>query len=132
GGTILKLARTGQRVGILDLTTGEPTPRGSDETRIAETNAASDVLGIAWRKNLGLPNRKLESTIEARFAVASVFRQMRPRVILAPYWEDVHPDHVAASRLIDDARFWSKLSRTDMPGEPYWPPKLFYYFSVHL
>ena len=132
GGTIIKLARAGKRVGVLDLTSGEPTPHGSDEKRIAETAAASDVLGIAWRKNLALPNRKLEPTIEARYAVASIFRQTRPRVILAPFWEDVHPDHVAASRLVDDARFWSKLSRTDMPGEPFYPPKLYYYFSVHL
>ena len=132
GGTIIKLARAGQQVGVLDLTSGEPTPHGSDEKRTAETHAASKVLGIAWRKNLGLPNRRLEPTIEARYAVASVFRQTRPRVILAPYWEDVHPDHVAASRLIDDARFWSKLSRTDMPGESFYPPKLYYYFSIHL
>jgi LmbE family N-acetylglucosaminyl deacetylase len=53
-------------------------------------------------------------------------------VILAPYWEDAHPDHVAASRLIDDARFWAKLSRTDLDGEPFHPPKVYYYFSIHL
>ncbi|MBA3311983.1 MAG: bacillithiol biosynthesis deacetylase BshB1 [Planctomycetaceae bacterium] len=132
GGTIIKLARAGKRVGVLDLTTGEPTPHGSDEKRIAETAAASRVLGLSWRKNLGLPNRRLEPTIDARFAVATVFRQTRPKVILSPYWDDVHPDHVAASRLIDDARFWSKLSRTDMPGEPFYPPKLYNYFSIHL
>ncbi len=57
---------------------------------------------------------------------------MRPNVILSPYWDDVHPDHVAASRLIDDASFWSKLSRTDMPGEPFYPPKLYNYYSIHL
>lgn len=132
GGTIIKLARAGKRVGVLDLTTGEPTPHGSDETRVVETAAASKVLGLTWRKNLGLPNRKLEATLDHRYAVASVFRQTRPKVILSPYWEDVHPDHVAASRLIDDARFWSKLSRTDMPGEPFYPPKLYNYFSIHL
>ncbi len=132
GGTIIKFARAGKRVGVLDLTTGEPTPHGSDEKRIAETAAASKVMGLTWRKNLGLPNRRLEATIDARFAVASVLRQMRPNVILSPYWDDVHPDHVAASRLIDDARFWSKLSRTDMPGEPFYPPKLYNYYSIHL
>ena len=132
GGTILKLVRAGKRIGILDLTTGEPTPHGAEERRAAETAAATEVLGITWRKNLGLPNRKLEPTLDARYALAGVFRQVRPRVILAPYWEDAHPDHVAASRLIDDARFWAKLSRTDLPGEPYHPPKIYYYFSIHL
>ena len=132
GGTILKLARAGKRVGVLDLTTGEPTPRGSDATRAAETAAATARLGLAWRKNLGLPNRKLEPTLDARHALAGVFRRTRPRVILAPYWEDSHPDHVAATRLIDDARFWAKLSRSDIPGEPFHPPRIYYYFSIHL
>jgi len=132
GGTIIKLARAGKQVGILDLTSGEPTPLGSDETRIAETAAATEILGVAWRGNLGLPNRKLEPTLDARAAVAETFRLLRPKVILAPYWEDVHPDHVAASRLIDDARFWSKLSRSDLAGEPFFPPRLYYYFSIHL
>ncbi len=61
-----------------------------------------------------------------------MFRLTRPRVILAPYWQDVHPDHVAASSLVDDARFWSKLSRSDMAGDPFWPPMLLHYFSIHL
>ncbi len=65
GGTIIKFARAGKRVGVLDLTTGEPTPHGSDEKRIAETAAASKVMGLTWRKNLGLPNRRLEATIDA-------------------------------------------------------------------
>ena len=132
GGTVIKLARARKRVGVLDVTTGEPTPHGTEEKRAAETAAATEVLGIAWRKNLGLPNRKLEPTLEARAALAGVFRQVQPRVILAPFWEDAHPDHVAASRLVDDARFWSKLSRTDFDGEPYHPPKVYYYFSIHL
>lgn len=132
GGTIIKLARAGRKVGILDLTSGEPTPHGSETIRRAETDKASEILGISWRKNLGLPNRRLESTLENRHVLAGIFRQTRPRVILAPYWEDVHPDHVAASRLIDDARFWSKLSRSDIAGEPFYPPKLYCYYSIHL
>jgi LmbE family N-acetylglucosaminyl deacetylase len=87
---------------------------------------------LTWRGNLGLPNRKLEATLDARRALAEAFRLIRPQVVLAPYWEDVHPDHVAASRLCDDARFWSKLSRTDMAGDPWWPPKIYYFWSIHL
>ena len=132
GGTILSSRAAGLRVGVLDLTNGEPTPHGSPEIRAGETAAATAALQLDWRQNLGLPNRSLEPTLEARKALASVFRLTRPRVILAPYWEDVHPDHVAASRLIDDARFWSKLSKTDMPGEPYWPPQIYYFWSIHL
>ena len=132
GGTLIACRRQGPKVGVLDLTNGEPTPYGSPEIRAKETAAATQVLELDWRHNLGLPNRTLEHTLEARRAVATIFRLTRPRIILAPYWEDSHPDHVAATALIEAARFWSKLSRTDMPGESFHPPKIFYYFSIHL
>ncbi|HET6324723.1 MAG TPA: bacillithiol biosynthesis deacetylase BshB1 [Planctomycetaceae bacterium] len=132
GGTLARSARAGLRTGILDLTNGEPTPHGSPELRARETLAASAQLGIAWRHNLGLPNRSVEATLEARRALAGVLRLVRPRFIFAPYWEDSHPDHIAASRLCEDARFWAKLSRSDLPGEPFWPPRMFYYWSIHL
>lgn len=132
GGTLAQCRRNGSRVGVLDLTGGEPTPHGSRELRRQETDAATKVLDLTWRYNLGLPNRNLEHTLEARRAVAEIMRLTRPRVVLAPFWEDVHPDHVAASQMIDAARFWSKLSKSDMRGEPYWPPRLYYYWSVHL
>jgi LmbE family N-acetylglucosaminyl deacetylase len=57
---------------------------------------------------------------------------LRPRVLLAPYWEDTHPDHVAASALVDAARFWAKLTKSDLPGEPHFPLRMLYYFSIHL
>lgn len=133
GGAMLRCVQEGLQVGVVDLTDGEPTPRGSPEIRARETQAATDVLGLAWRTNLGLPNRKLENDIEGRRALAGVFRQTRPKVILAPYWEDAHPDHVAASALADAARFWAKLTRTDLSGaDPYWPPRIYYYWSIHL
>lgn len=132
GGTILQSKANGQSVGVLDLTTGEPTPHGTEQLRAEETAAASRVLGLDWRHNLKLPNRKLQNDLAARRALAGVFRLTRPSIILAPYWEDAHPDHVAASALCDAARFWAKLSRTDLPGEPFHPPRIYYYFSVHL
>jgi bacillithiol biosynthesis deacetylase BshB1 len=132
GGTIVRLAQEGWSVGILDLTSGEPTPFGSVETRRAETAAANAALGSPWRRNLGLANRSLEASLENRRAVAAVFREVRPRLIFAPYWEDAHPDHTAATRLVEEARFWSKLSKSDIPGEPFHPKRILYYFSVHL
>ncbi len=132
GGTIVRCRQQGLRIGVVDLTDGEPTPHGDPETRARETQAATQVLGLAWRGNLGLPNRSLEPTLDARAALAGVFRQCRPRVVLAPYWEDAHPDHVGASVLADAARFWAKLTKTDLPGEPYWPPRMLYFWSIHL
>lgn len=132
GGTILKCRAEGMRVGVLDLTSGEPTPHGTLDIREAETEAATKLLDLSWRHNLGLPNRSLLPTLEARRALAGVLRTTRPKFVFAPYWEDVHPDHVSASRLADDARFWAKLSRSDLSGEPYWPPRMYYFWSIHL
>lgn len=132
GGTILLLKAQGARVGVLDLTDGEPTPHGSPEIRRAETEAATRVLGLDWRGNLGLPNRSLTADLESRRPLASALRELRPRRLLAPYWEDSHPDHVAASALVDAARFWAKLTKTDLPGAPHYPERIFYYFSIHL
>jgi bacillithiol biosynthesis deacetylase BshB1 len=132
GGTIASSLRQNLRVGVVDLTTGEPTPHGSLVLRQQETAAATEILGLTWRSNLGLPNRSLQPTLESRRQLAQVIRLVRPQIILAPYWQDVHPDHVAASSLVDDARFWAKLSRSDMDGDPFWSPMLLHYFSIHL
>jgi bacillithiol biosynthesis deacetylase BshB1 len=132
GGTILTLQAQGARVGVLDLTDGEPTPHGSPDLRRQETEAATAVLGLSWRGNLGLPNRSLVADLDSRGKLAGMLRLLRPRVLFAPYWDDAHPDHVAASRLVEDARFWAKLTRTDLPGEPHYPQRILYYFSIHL
>jgi bacillithiol biosynthesis deacetylase BshB1 len=132
GGTILLLKEQGCSVGVLDLTDGEPTPHGSPEVRQQETAAATRVLGLDWRGNLALPNRLLQPSLHARGLLAGVLRELRPRVLFAPYWEDAHPDHVAASRLADDARFWAKLTKTELPGQPHYPRRVYYYLSVHL
>jgi bacillithiol biosynthesis deacetylase BshB1 len=131
-GAILRIKAEGWAVGVLDLTSGEPTPFGSPEIRARETAAATDILGLDWRENLGLPNRTLEPTLEARAKVAAVIRRTRPRWLFAPYWIDAHPDHVAATELIEAARFWAKLTKTDLPGQPHYPERIYYYYCVHL
>lgn len=132
GGAIMKMLEDGMRVGILDLTTGEPTPFGSEEIRKKETAKATEILGVTWRGNLGLPNRSLEATLENRKILASAFRMLQPKWLFAPFWIDAHPDHTAATELVDAARFWSKLSKTDMPGERFHPQRIYNYYCVHL
>jgi bacillithiol biosynthesis deacetylase BshB1 len=131
-GTILALKHEGMRVGVLDLTDGEPTPHGSREIRARETLAATKILDLDWRENLGLNNRSLQADLESRRLLAGVFRKTRARWILAPYWVDSHPDHVAATELIEAARFWAKLTKSDLPGEPHFPERILYYYCVHL
>lgn len=132
GGMLISVKRQGLRTGVIDLTNGEPTPHGSPEIRAKETAAATEILQLDWRSNLGFPNRSLQHTLEARRQLAIVFRCTRPKIIVLPYWEDAHPDHVAATELAEAARFWAKLTRTDMPGEPFHPPTVLYYWSIHL
>jgi bacillithiol biosynthesis deacetylase BshB1 len=131
-GTILSMVAEGRRVGILELTNGEPTPLGTPEIRERETDEATRRLGIAWRGNLGLTNRSLEATLENRRKLAEVFRKIQPTLLFAPYWEDAHPDHTAATKLVEEARFWAKMGKSDMSGTPFHPARILYYFSIHL
>lgn len=131
GGTLALMARRGWRTAILDLTDGEPTPRGTPETRAREAAAAASRLSCE-RRTLDLPNRYLFDSREAREKVASVYREWRPRIVALPWWEDAHPDHIAATAISEAARFYAKLTKTEMPGDPFYPPRLLYYFASHL
>ncbi len=131
GGTLLALLAQGHEVVLCDLTNGEPTPRGTPERRAAEAAEAARILGVARRITLPLPNRALADTVENRLLVAGVIREVRPDVIFAPYWVDAHPDHVAACVLAEAARFYAKLTRTEMPGEPFYPRRVFHFISTH-
>jgi bacillithiol biosynthesis deacetylase BshB1 len=131
GGTLAKLVKLGYRVGMLDLTSGEPTPRGSLETRAKEAEAARAVLGVPVRINLDLPNRVLMDTPEHRFALATVFRRLRPRIVLATAGRTpaASPDHHQAHLLIEASRFYSQLTRWDdrfLGTSPYRIPYLVY------
>jgi bacillithiol biosynthesis deacetylase BshB1 len=131
GGTVAALAASGHDVLIVDLTDGEPTPYGTPERRRAEAARAAEVLGCR-RITLGLPNRALFDTVEARTALAEVLREERPSVLFVPYPEDAHPDHLAASRIAEAARFYAKFTKTEMRGEPHYPARIYRYMAVHL
>lgn len=131
GGSILLFKSLGYRVGVLDLTNGEPTPFGTVKTRMAERDRASELLGLDQRITLDLPNRILADTIEGRVQVAQVYRELQPSILFVHYPDDLHPDHVAGSRISEDARFHAKLTKTDMRGEPHFAPHLFYHNAIH-
>jgi bacillithiol biosynthesis deacetylase BshB1 len=131
GATVAGMVRRGQRVAIVDLTNGEPTPHGTPELRAEESAAAARVLGVE-RRCLMMPNRYLMDTIENRSALAEVFRELKPAVLFAPYPMDAHPDHVAAASVVLGARFYAKFTKTDLAGEPHYPAKLYHYVAVHL
>lgn len=128
GGTIAKHVRAGDRVGIVDLTRAEMSSNGDPETRQREAAEASRILGLAARDNLGLPDRGLAVVPEMIDRMVAAIRAYRPRLVFAPYGIDRHPDHVACSRMAEEAVFSAKLRRY-MPDTPAWnAEQLFFYF----
>lgn len=132
GGTIAALNDDGKDLVLVDLTDGEPTPYGNKEIRQRETATASQILGIRKRILLNLPNRSLADTVEARTELAALIREHKPELLFVPYWDDAHPDHIAAAKLSVAARFYAKFVKTDMPHEPHYPRKIFHYYNTHM
>jgi bacillithiol biosynthesis deacetylase BshB1 len=126
GGTILKMARAGYRVGILDLTRGETGSRGTPEKRLKEAAEAAEILGVKIRRNLGLPDAHLQVSEEQKMAVAEVIREFEPHTVILPYWEGRHPDHYTAGQMCYEACFVAGLKNYSLGGLPFRPFKIVY------
>ncbi|MCC6360511.1 MAG: PIG-L family deacetylase [Phycisphaerales bacterium] len=115
GGTIAKLVKQGHKVGIVHMTNGEPTPLGTPEQRAAETAAASEILGVQTVVTLGLTNRELMDGPAARYAVSTVFRRYRPKIVvgMAGRTPGASPDHYQAQLILEASRFYSQLTKWD-------------------
>jgi bacillithiol biosynthesis deacetylase BshB1 len=131
GGTIARLVQQKHQVHLVDMTTGEPTPLGSPEIRARESAAAAKILGVS-RTQVGLPNREVVHNIESRHKLAAIYRKHKAEILFLPYPIDAHPDHVAVTRIGEDARFDAKLTKSSIPGEPCYPKRIIYYFCTHL
>src|SRR5712671_5614034 len=118
GGTLLKMAQRGHRTGILDLTQGEMGTRGSAEDRAREAADAAEILGVGWRRALDIPDGRVENTWDNRLKVASVIREVRPRVVILPYWKGRHPDHYTTSVLGYEACFLAGLAKLALSSQP--------------
>jgi len=126
GGTLLKMAERGRRTAILDLTQGEMGTRGTVEERAREAEEAARILKVSWRHALDIPDGRVENTFENRVKVARVIRELRPRVLILPYWQARHPDHATASLLGYEAAFVAGLAKLDLGAPPYRPYKIIY------
>ena len=116
GGTLAKLVRQGYRVGIIDLTDGEPTPGcPRPEVRLEEAQQAAKTLGIEDRVTMSLPNRRLFDSFEARVALAKEIRKYRPKVVIGfgDKTPMASPDHWQAMQITDAAVFYSRLTKWD-------------------
>ena len=100
--------------------------RGTSEIRLRESEAAAGALGLAWRGNLRLPDARLENTVSVRMTLSVEIRNLRPRVVILPYWEARHPDHYRASEIAFEACFLAGLKKLDEQTAPHRPHKILY------
>src|ERR1700680_2109827 len=126
GGTLIRMAEMGYRTGVLDLTAGDMGTRGTPEQRAPESETAANHLQLAWRGTLHLPDARLENALAARMTLAVKIRELKPRVVVLPYWEARHPDHYRAGELGYEACFLAGLKKLDEYSEPHRPFKIIY------
>jgi bacillithiol biosynthesis deacetylase BshB1 len=128
GGTVLKSIQQEKKVGIVDLTRGELGSRGSGDLRMIEAEAASKILGISVRVNLGLADGFFENNEASLRKIIEQIRIYKPEIVLTNAPSDRHPDHGRASQLVRDACFYSGLRKIET-GQEAWRPKSVYMFN---
>jgi bacillithiol biosynthesis deacetylase BshB1 len=130
GGTLLRMRALGLSTAILDLTQGEAGTRGSAAERAAEAEEAGRILGVSWRGALDIPDGRVENTWDNRIKIVRRLRELRPRVVILPYWQGRHPDHYNSATLGYEACFLSGLAKIDT-GEPAFRPYKIIYASLY-
>lgn len=129
GGTLARAKAEGLATGILDLSHGEAATKGTPELRAREAEAASRVLRLDVRRNMGWPDSRLMDSEDRRLALARVLRELRPSVVAAPHGTDRHPDHVTAAAIVPAAVHLAGLANSPLSGEPHRPRHLFHYMG---
>jgi bacillithiol biosynthesis deacetylase BshB1 len=120
------MSEMGYRTGVLDLTAGDMGSRGTPEIRLKEADRAACQMLLAWRGNMHWPDARLENTVSVRMSLAAEIRNLRPRVVILPYWEARHPDHYRAAEIGFEACFLAGLKKLDEETQPHRPQKIIY------
>ena len=131
GGSMLILKAKGTSFGVVDPTRGEMGSRGTSEERDKEAQEAASSMGARFRENLGMPDCGVIDSVKNRKQIASVIRRHRPKLVLAPYWKDRHPDHAATGRLIRNSAVHCTLRKSNDPNPPHKPSAYLYYLLHH-
>jgi bacillithiol biosynthesis deacetylase BshB1 len=134
GATLLKYAKEGKKIGIVDLTLGELGTRGSAETRMQEAAEAAKKIGLAVRANLGMKDGFFEINESNKLAIIQTIRKYQPTIILANSITDRHPDHGRAGQLVAEASFLSGLRKIEtfeegVAQEPHRAPIVLHYIQ---
>ena len=125
-GTLLRMHSLGLKTGILDLTRGEGGTRGTAADREHEANEAARILKVEWRDALDIPDGHIENSYENQLKIVRVLRELRPRIVILPYWQGRHPDHYTASTLGYEACFLAGLVKLETGMPAHRPYKVIY------
>ncbi len=127
GGLMIKLADLGHTTGALDLTQGEMGTLGDEKDRAREAAHAAEIMGLSYRGNLRFPDAAIEYGRTERLKIAQIIRDTAPQLVILPYWQQRHPDHLTASLLGFDACFLAGLKKLPgLNGAPHRPRKIIY------
>lgn len=129
GGTVAKMISRGRSVTILDLTRGEMGTKGSPETRAEEAKRSAELLGVKDRITLDMGDGVLMNSIENRDSVIEVIRDLRPKIVFANYWDDLHPDHAAAGQIVKSTMYPSGFGKYPVKGDPFRPHEFLFYMA---
>jgi bacillithiol biosynthesis deacetylase BshB1 len=132
GGSLAAFAARGKSFGILDLTRGEMGTRGTPEIREREAEEAARTLGAAFRVTLDLGDGGLRTDRDAELRIVEVVRRARPRLLIAPYPDDRHPDHARAGRLLKEASFYAGLRALETGVPAHRPQQVVFYFATYV
>ena len=130
GGIALLLRDRGVSFAMVDMTNGEMGSRGTPAARKIEANSAAEILGATARENLNLPDCGLVDSPENRRLIAGAIRRHCPKIVVAPLWEDRHPDHAAAGLMVQNCRLFCGLKTLDDPNPPH-KPAAFLFYPIH-
>jgi len=132
-GTLLAHIQLGKKVGIVDLTRGELGTRGTPEIRLQESEAATKVLGIHARENLGMADGFFVNDKAHQLKVIAAIRKYQPEIVLMNAISDRHPDHGRGSTLVSESCFLAGLKQIETVSETgekqtAWRPKNVYHY----
>jgi len=132
GGTAAKLVKDGLRVGVVDLTRGEMGTRGTPQTRKREAQNAAKAFGATFRQQLDFGDGNLRTGRDEELQIIALLRQWQPKLVVAPWPDDRHPDHTRTGRLVTEASFYAGLKslKTDLPAHR--PQTVLYYLQNYM
>ncbi len=132
GGTAAKCVKDGLRVGIVDLTRGEMGTRGTPQTRKKEAQRAAKALGATFRQQLDFQDGNLQTGREQELEIIELLRIRRPKLVVAPWPDDRHPDHSRTGRIVTEASFYAGLKSLQTGAPAHRPQTVLYYLQNYM